>query len=131
MLLNRRALFTHLKDNLVENIGNSIKELPFNLAIKKSDEQKKLDEWLLIGKLSDFPVNSIKKILNEYVVFSNYTGLFVVSENSFNKKNLNPRYFIKLENKTGDILLNKNKFCNDNEIFSIIKNDFVIEEEDS
>lgn len=131
-MLDRRTLLTRWKDNLVENIGNSIKQIPFDLSV--SDTRNNLNEqkWFNIGKISDFKPNTSNNIFinkNEYILISNSIGFFAISKETSLKKQKEPRYLIKIEN-SGTIMLNPFEFLPQSTVVSIMTGDFIKEEEE-
>lgn len=131
-MLDRRALLTRWKDNLLENIGNSIKQIPFDLSVNTETKSNNEIKWFNIGKISDFKPNT-NSIINinekEFILISNSTGFFAIDKETHLNNNKEPRYLIKIEN-SGTIMLNTFEFLPQGTVVSIMTGDFIKEEEE-
>lgn len=129
MPFSRRAFFRNIKDNVLENLNDSLakKVLPKLLENNQEKTTKKI-EWLQIGHLSEFPPNSEKVVAESYVLISKPEGIFSIPLKNYMNKVTEPRINIKIDN-TGHVFIKTDEFCLEKSIFSIIINDFIIEEE--
>lgn len=129
MSLSRRSFFRNIKDDVLENLTDSLEKKGLSKLLERDVKNKNNPvEWLEVGHISDFPPNTEKVIAESYVLISKPEGFFSITLEDHINKVSEPRINIKIDN-TGNIFIKTDEFSNEKSIFSIIINDFIIEEE--
>lgn len=127
MLFTRRNFFINLKENILDNIQDSVLPLLEKYEDKQKPQVIAKTEWLKIGHISDFPPDT-KTFVNDdkHILVSTEEG-FYIKENNSSIANEN-RYLIKVE-KNGNVLINTTELAPKNTVFSLILGDLIQEEE--